>query len=78
MGAPRGFFTGEFIGKHQPKYKATGEFRAPKRGEYYLSGAIVAAYKAHNDLTSAYWIAVPVELKTCPTCNGSGKVEKKS
>jgi hypothetical protein len=38
-------------------FRATGEFRAPLKGEYYLSGAIVEAYQAPNDLTSAYWIA---------------------
>jgi hypothetical protein len=50
------------------KYKArhTGKFRAPRRGEYYLSGAIPEAYRAPNDLTSAYWIMklVRVEVKT--------------
>ena len=36
---------------------ATGEFREPKAGEWYLSGAVVHAYKAPNDLSSKYWIA---------------------
>lgn len=31
-------------------------FRAPKKGEWYLSGAIVDAYQAPNDLTSEYQI----------------------
>lgn len=31
-------------------------FRAPKKGEWYLSGAIVAAYRAPNDLTTEYHI----------------------
>jgi hypothetical protein len=34
-------------------------FRNPKRGEFYLSGAIVAAYKAPNDLSSPYHIVTP-------------------
>lgn len=34
----------------------TGEFRTPKRGEWYLSGAIPQAYKAPNDLTTPYHI----------------------
>lgn len=44
----------------------TGDFRPPKAGEYYLSGAIPEAYRAPNDLTSAYWIMklVRVEVKT--------------
>jgi hypothetical protein len=37
----------------------TGEFRAPRKGEWYASGAIVEAYQAPNDLKSSYWICVP-------------------
>lgn len=43
-----------------PKFGAyaikTGEFRPPKKGEYYLSGAFPVAYKAPNDLSIAYYI----------------------
>jgi hypothetical protein len=39
------------------RYVATGEFRAPLKGEYYLSGAIICAYRTPNDLTTASWIA---------------------
>lgn len=35
----------------------TGEKRPPRKGEYYLSGAIVAAYRAENDLSTEYYIA---------------------
>lgn len=38
--------------------------RAPKKGEYFLSGAIVTAYKAPNDLTTEYFIAVPLDPDT--------------
>lgn len=40
-----------------------GEFRAPKAGEWYLSGASIAAYRAPNDLptTSLYHIAELVD-----------------
>ena len=38
----------------------TSEFREPKKGEYYLSGAIVEAYLAPNDLSAKYWIAKEV------------------
>lgn len=47
-------------------YKAirTGEFRQPKKGEYYLSGAIIEAYRADNDLLSKYYIAMVVPVLT--------------
>lgn len=44
--------------------KRTGEKRCPKKGEWYLSGAYVAAYRAREDLTSEYHIAVLVKTKT--------------
>lgn len=44
--------------------RATGEKRPPKKGEWYLSGAIVEAYKAPNDLTTAYYIAKIVRIET--------------
>ena len=36
---------------------ATGEIREPRKGEWFLSGAIVEAYRANNDLSIAYNIA---------------------
>lgn len=41
------------------KVRATGEIRPPRKGEWFLSGAIVEGYYTHNDLTSEYPIAVP-------------------
>jgi hypothetical protein len=81
MSAPRGYFPGEFYvgaskAQRNTRYKATGEFRLPLRGEYFLSGAIVVAYRAPNDLPSPYWIAVPVEMIPCPCCQGTGAREK--
>lgn len=35
-------------------------FRPPKKGEYYLSGAIVTAYRAPNDLSTPYWVCEPI------------------
>lgn len=35
----------------------TGERRAPRKGEWFLSGAIIEAYAAHDDLTQVYPIA---------------------
>ena len=49
-----------FSGHDRRLYRATGEFRPPKKAEFYLSGAVVHAYRAPNDLSTAYWIAVPV------------------
>lgn len=76
--APPGYFTGEYA--HSPektiKFKATGDFRQPLKGEYYLSGAIIAAYRAPNRLASCYWIAKEVEMVVCKHCGGSGRVEK--
>lgn len=47
----------------------TGEFRNPKRGEWYLSGAIPEGYKAQNDLSSPFHILklVKVEVRTVVT-----------
>lgn len=68
QGAPKGFYPSEMYGtprenkaKRDLRFKATGEFRAPKAGEFYLSGAIIAAYRASQDYSEAmrYWIAVP-------------------
>ena len=41
----------------------TGEKRAPKKGEWYLSGAIIAAYRAPNDLLTEYHIARLVKVR---------------
>ena len=50
---------------------ATGEKRPPKKGEWFLSGAIVEAYKARNDMTTPYQIA---ELMTeCICGKGVGR-----
>ncbi len=56
------------------RLQATGEYRNPLKGEWYLSGAIIEAYIAPNDFSSAYWIAKPVKLVTCEHCQGTGKV----
>jgi hypothetical protein len=38
------------------------QFRCPKKGEWYLSGAIPGAYKASNDLNTKYYIATLVKV----------------
>jgi len=40
-------------------YRIIGK-RAPRRGEFYLSGAIPAAYRAPNDLTMVFQIVEPL------------------
>jgi len=42
----------------------TGEFREPKKGEWYLSGAIPEGYRAKNDLLSAFYICRLVRVET--------------
>lgn len=48
------FFEG--IGSH---FYERGPFRPPRKGEFFLSGAVVAAYRASHDMTSPYRIAIP-------------------
>jgi hypothetical protein len=45
------------------KAQYTGEKRQPKRGEWFLSGAIIEAYQAKNDLSTIYHIAEIVKVK---------------
>jgi len=47
--------------------KLTGEFRAPKKGEWYLSGAIPECYQAPNDLSIKFNIVKIVTTKTTIT-----------
>lgn len=44
------------------RYVRTGEFRPPRAGEWYLSGAHPEAWKAPNDLGQSFHILAPVEL----------------
>ena len=46
------------------KAKWTGEKRCPKQGEWYLSGSIIEAYRAPNDLPTPYHIARLVRTET--------------
>lgn len=49
----------------QRNYRAryAGEFRAPKKDEWFISGAIPQAYRAYNDMTTPYYIARIVKVK---------------
>jgi hypothetical protein len=66
----RYYYSGEYELKQRTIYVRTGEFRPPKKGEWYLSGAIPRAYKALNDLTSPYHIMRPAteEETHCQCC----------
>lgn len=45
----------------------TGEKRCPKAGEWYLSGAIIQAWKAPNYLSTPYHIARLVRVEEITT-----------
>jgi hypothetical protein len=41
-------------------FKWNGEFRAPRKGEWYISGAVPQVYQAFNDLGTKFYIAIEV------------------
>jgi hypothetical protein len=47
----------------------TGEFRAPRKGEWYLSGSWPRAYRAPNDLSTKFRIMrlIVIEKRTVTT-----------
>ena len=51
---------------HGFRAEPTGEHRPPRTGEWYLSGAITAAYRALGDLSTAYHIARIVRVEIIP------------
>jgi hypothetical protein len=46
---------------------ATGEYRPPRAGEWYLSGALVAAYRTLGDLNHPFHIARVVKVERIVT-----------
>lgn len=50
--------------------------RMPKRGEWFLSGAFICAYRAPNDLTMTYHVAEIVETETITTVNVLGTAKE--
>jgi len=41
----------------------TGEKRGPKKGEWFLSGAVIEAYLAYNDMDTHFHIAELVRVR---------------
>jgi hypothetical protein len=67
--APQGTFPGEGLTGMKFRFEATGEYRAPKKGEYYLSGSEIVAYRAPNDFTLEFWIAAPALPRPVSVCS---------
>ena len=42
------------------RLRYTVEYREPRSGEFFLSGAVITAYRAYNDLTNKYLVATPI------------------
>jgi hypothetical protein len=49
--------------------------RCPKKGEWYLSGALPKAYRSPNDLSTEYLIATIVRVKKETNYNITEKLE---
>jgi hypothetical protein len=45
------------------RIRPTGEFRCPRKGEWFLSGAIVEGHQAKADMSAAFYIGELVEIK---------------
>jgi hypothetical protein len=63
-----------------PLFVMTDEFRAPKRGEFYLSGAIPEVWQAPSDYPeySRYRIMRPATRDEiyCPACGQRRRIER--
>lgn len=57
---------GLFVLPNDIRFIRTGEKRCPKKGEYYLSGAIPEGYKAHNDMKDVRYILKKVKVERVP------------
>lgn len=62
---------------HDVYAEATGEKRPPKKGEWYLSGAIAEAWRAPNDLTTPYHLARLVRIQRITTVNVVARIGDK-
>lgn len=66
--APRGSYPGGTRASSRTHFRATGEYRPPRAGEYFLSGAVIEAYRTSNALVTPYWIAEIDPQPPCPAC----------
>jgi hypothetical protein len=57
-------FKDSMYAKMKCRVVRTGEYREPKKGEWFLSGAIPEGYRAANDLPSKYHICRLVRVET--------------
>lgn len=67
--------------RRDPAFCRLVDYRAPKKGEYFLSGAEPEGWLAKNDMDVPYWIIVPHEegsqhvfiweTHECPKCNSN-------
>ena len=54
---------GETLLPLNKRVRPTGEFRCPRKGEWFLSGAIVEGYQAKADMIAAFYIGELVEVE---------------
>ncbi len=59
-------FAGSYMENRHFRVIPTGEKRAPKKGEWYLSGALVTGYRSPSDATAEYLIAKLVRVERVP------------
>jgi hypothetical protein len=61
--APQGLFRGDYDTPiDNMRYAATGEFRPPRKGEFYMCDAVAHAFLCSEDFDDSrkYWIVGPV------------------
>ena len=57
-------YTHPFPSREQYRVQATGEFRPPRAGEWFISGAIAEGYRARHDMSGSYYIGKLVRVRT--------------
>ena len=72
---PSGLYRSSFP-RDRYRYRASGEFRPPLRGEYYLWGKVPTVWQMlSKGCTTSYWIVRQVATAECPFCAGTGWIE---
>lgn len=64
---PLGDYAPGLSNQRDLRARYTGEYRPPRAGEWYLSGAIIAAYRAPSDLARPFHIARLVRVERIVT-----------